>query len=405
MPNYIVDMSRTMSRIGRGFATGIDRVETEYIRHFAEHVPGSLFVSKLGNFYALLNAKSALDIIARIEGSLGWGWPFPSDAVRLKLNWEQRCARSFTKRKAIRLSPRESPMELFTALNLDEFEYLNVGHSNLTSDFLAALKKSQCAAIRIMIHDMIPLDYPQFSQAHIPEIFEARMRAVAEYADQIICNSEETRKRASYYFHNWGGEPDYVVAHLGIERMSPSGISPLRDGQPYYVVLGTIEPRKNHVLLFRVWERLASELAVAEVPSLYVIGRRGWNNIEAFQFLDESALINQCVFEKADLRDEELADLLAGAEALLFPSFVEGFGLPALEAAQLGVPVLCSDLSTFHENLGDYACYLDPNTPMQWAEEILKRHTKADRANEIEHLVKKTVQIPTWDAHFRHVFG
>ncbi len=405
MPKFIVDFSRTLSRIGRGFATGIDRVETEYIRYCAEKIPGSLFVARLGKYYVLVNSKTARSIVQRLEGSQRWGWPRPSDAIRLRLNWERRCAQSYVKRNQIGLVPADAPGDLFNGFNMQEFHYVNVGHSNLTESFLAALKGAGCAKIRIMIHDMIPLDYPQYSQAHIPRTFESRMRAVAEYADQIICNSDDTRKRASSYLSDWGGRADYIISHLGIEPMTPSENPRVWSNNPYYIVLGTIEPRKNHLLLFRVWERLAAEIPEAEMPNLFVIGRRGWNNLKTFQFLDESALVNRSIFEKSNLADPELADLLSGAEALLFPSFVEGFGLPALEAAQLGVPVICSDLKTFHENLEDYATFLDPNQPAPWVEELLGRHSRVKEVEEIGFSVKKTVQIPTWDAHFRHVFG
>ncbi len=404
-PKYLVDMTRTLSRIGRGFATGIDRVEIEYIKHCAELNPDNLFVAKIGRDYALLNAGTALEILDRMEINLGWGVPGLLDVLRLKLNWEQRCARSFARRRAIRTAPLGVPSRLFKSTDLSEYEYLNVGHSNLTDGFLETLKSCGCKTIRVLIHDMIPLDHPEYSQAHIPRIFEERMRAVATYADQIICNSEETCKRASSYFTSWGAKLEYVVSHLGTEPMSPTGNRLRLANKKYYVVLGTIEPRKNHLLLFRVWERLASDLAEQDVPDLYVVGRRGWNNKEAFQFLDESALVDRCIFEKSDLNDSDLADLLAGAEALLFPSFVEGFGLPALEAAQLGVPVICSDLSTFRENLGDYGCYLDPHSPEAWEEVILKQHTTSDMRRTSGWVGKAKFRPPTWDAHFRHVFG
>ena len=405
MPLHLVDISRTLSRIGRGFATGIDRVETEYVKRCADPGSENLFVARLGRQYLLLDTQAALDILARIEGRDNWGWPSPIDAIRLKLNWEQRSARTFVRMRAKATTSADAPAQLFTKMDLTQFEYINVGHSNLTGTFLEALQRNGCKAIRVMIHDMIPLDHPEFSQAHIPTIFESRMRAVAKYADQIICNSKETRNRASGYFTSWGADLDYVVSHLGIEQLLPTGKQPDVEHRPYYVVLGTIEPRKNHLLLFRVWERLTASLEDGEMPHLYVVGRRGWNNIEAFQFLDESALMDLYVHEKSDLNDSELADLLVGAEALLFPSFVEGFGLPALEAAQLGVPVICSDLATFHENLGDYANYLDPNSPSEWEAAILNGLLTSSIEDKIQRTSNNGVQIPTWEAHFRHVFG
>lgn len=401
---YLLDITRTISRIGRGFATGIDRVEAAYLKYCIEHPSDTLFVARLGRHSVVIDKKTTKDLLARVNGAQKWETPAFSDILRFKLSWEQRCARSFVKRNALAKAPTRDVSKLFTKIDLSGYEYLNVGHTNLSEEFFKALKATKCGKTRVMIHDMIPLDYPEFSQPHIPVQFERRMRAVARYADQIICNSDETRKRVQYYFQKWGAVPECIVVHLGIEPMpAPKKITPPVTG-PYYVVLGTIEPRKNHLLLFRVWERLSAELGKDQMPHLFVVGRRGWSNIEAFQFLDESMLMGRSITEKTDLNDVELANLLVGSKALLFPSFVEGFGLPALEAAQLGVPVICSNLATFEEILKGSAVYLAPESTEDWRvairQDLAKETTSADsRAQDA-----KRVKIPTWESHFRHVF-
>ena len=405
MSLYLVDISRTISRIGRGFATGIDRVETAYIKQFLQMNDRNLFIARLGRHSVVLDKRATVELLEKMTKTHDWGRPSLADAVRFKLNWEQRCARSFTKRRAISKALTSDVSKLLAKIDLTYYEYFNVGHTNLTDSFLSALKQRNCKKINVLIHDMIPLDYPEFSQSHIPRIFEHRMQAVAKYADRIICNSEETRKRVAHYFDKWGAKPDYLVSHLGIEPMVPSAnVKPSVD-RPYFVILGTIEPRKNHQLLFRVWERLAATLDESKQPYLYIIGRRGWGNIEAFQFLDESMLVGKCIFEKEDLNDKELANLLCGSNALLFPSFVEGFGLPALEAAQLGVPVFCSDLDTFKEVLGGSAVYLDPNSPAVWQAEITESLIASDSGQKTRILPENRAKIPTWESHFRHVFA
>lgn len=402
MSRYLVDITRTISRIDRGQATGIDRVEMAYIQFVLNHNADNIFFARLGRHSVLFNVPMVRDILRKISQSNKWGWPGFSDAIRLKLTWEQRCARSYLKRNCLAIARSGDPAKLFQQLDLAGYEFLNVGHSNLTKPVFRALKAGGCPRIRVFVHDMIPLDYPEFSKSGIPKSFEKRMRAVAGFADQIICNSEETSRRVQHYFREWGAKPDCLVVHLGIEPMSSQQASEAIVKKPYFVVLGTIEPRKNHLLLFRVWERMAAVTKEEEMPCLYVVGRRGWSNESVFQFLDKSMLVGKCIFEKNGLDDTSLSNLLDHANALLFPSFVEGFGLPALEAAQIGVPVICSDLHTFREVLGEAAIYLDPNSPEDWQKVIEKATLQPENLIPKDAAVPK---IPTWESHFRHVFG
>lgn len=405
MSLYLVDITRTISRIGRGFATGIDRVEIAYIRHCIAMDKANLFIARIGRHYAIIDNQTAAEVLKKSLNTHDWGRPNLADAVRFKLNWEQRCARSFLKRHALAKELTWDISKLLSSFGLDNFEYFNVGHSNLSDGFLSALKQHNCKKIHVLIHDMIPLDHPEYSQSHIPKAFEKRMRAVARYADRIICNSDVTRMRVVHYFDKWGAGPEFLTSHLGIEPM----LLPTHTGyfvdRPYYVILGTIEPRKNHLLLFQLWQKMAATMAEDDLPYLYVVGRRGWDNIEAFQFLDESPLIGKVIFEKPNLDDAQMAKILLNAKALLFPSFVEGFGLPALEAAQLNVPVYCSDLDIFKEILGDLAVYLDPNSLNAW--QVLIAQDLLDPPPDHENGISppNRVIIPTWESHFRHVFG
>lgn len=402
MTLYLIDITRTISRIGRGLATGIDRVELAYVNYLVATHPETLFVARLGRQSALFDVPRVKKILKNILESHDWGRPTLTDSVRLKLSWEQRCARSYLKKNCLAKARNGKVGRLFRKVDLTQYQFLNVGHSNLTDTMFGALKAGGCPNIRVFIHDMIPLDYPEFSKSHIPKAFEKRMRSVARNADQIICNSEETSRRVQYYFRKWGAEPDYLVAHLGIEpKQAVTTVKKLVD-RPYFVILGTIEPRKNHMLLFRVWERMAAELQDQEMPLLFVVGRRGWSNAEVFQFLDESMLVGKYIFEENGLDDQSLTNLLTYANALLFPSFVEGFGLPALEAAQIGIPVYCSDIRTFREVLGEAGTYLDPGSVEQWQEKITDNIRKLSEKPEDS---AELPNIPTWSAHFRHVFG
>ena len=112
---------------------------------------------------------------------------------------------------------------------------------------------------------------------------------------------------------------------------------------PYFVVLGTIEPRKNHLLLLNIWRRLAEQQR--SPPKLVIIGTRGWENEQVLDVLDRSVLVRPHVVEGSGMGDRGLMRLLANARALLMPSFAEGYGLPVVEALSLGTPVVASDIA------------------------------------------------------------
>src|SRR5580698_988440 len=97
--------------------------------------------------------------------------------------------------------------------------------------------------------------------------------------------------------------------------------------EPYFVILGTIEPRKNHWLLLQVWRRLVERLG-DRTPRLVVIGQRGWECENAVDMLERCEELRGVVTELPACPDVELTSYLRHARALLFPSFAEGYGMP-----------------------------------------------------------------------------
>ncbi len=265
--------------------------------------------------------------------------------------------------------------------------YFNVGHTNLTDRHLTALKD---CTITILLHDTIPLDLPDLQKEGTPEIFEAKLSAAVKHADRLIYISEQTRTDVAR--HAADPVPPGLVAPIGVELADPAPDEipshlPL-DG-PVFVTLGTIEPRKNHAFLLDLWEALGDD-----GPTLLICGHRGWRNEDVFARLDTSPMMNRTVFECPGLSDGAVAALLERATAFLWPSRAEGYGLPPLEAAARGTPVLCAPLAVTQELLGDAAIYADLSDPDAWRAEIrrLARMKEADRPDPIT--------PPDWDSHF-----
>jgi glycosyltransferase involved in cell wall biosynthesis len=121
--------------------------------------------------------------------------------------------------------------------------------------------------------------------------------------------------------------------------------------------------------LLKVWRRIVAALG-NQAPILALAGQRGWKAEEATAILDQLNDLQGHVLELGQCQDQELLELLAGATALLMPSFAEGFGLPIVEALQIGTPVIASDLRVYRELAGEIPTYLDPLDEGSWEAEI-----------------------------------
>ena len=165
------------------------------------------------------------------------------------------------------------------------------------------------------------------------------------------------------------------------------------------MVLGTIEPRKNHLLLLHVWRQIVAELGEA-APQLVVIGQRGWECEQVVDLLDRCTALQGHVTELPRCGDQELATWLAHAQALLFPSFTEGFGMPLVEALTLGVPVIASDLPVFREVAGGIPDYLDPIDGLGWYQRVLGYLAVGGPMRCAQRVRMEGFRAPTWGEHF-----
>ena len=393
-PARLLDITRLISRAGRS-PTGVDRVEKAYLDHLLTH-PAPLFaLARTSLGYALLDRAGAAAMAARLDGAVPWGAPDRLSRLSRRKPAPVRRAESDLRRWAVaRCLPGRLPAMLARHLPRGT-AYLNVGHSNLTDRVFWAVRHGAGGRIAVMIHDVIPLEFPHYQRPGMADRFRALLKRVRAKADLVIYNTQDTQTRAEAQMRRWGPVPPGIVAHLGVTIPTagplPDAVDPAR---PWFVILGTIEPRKGNDLLLDVWEDMA------DPPQLLICGARGWNNDAVFDRLDRLDPDGP-IRELPGLSDAQVAAVLQGARALLFPSRAEGFGLPPAEAAALGVPVISSDLPAVREVLGEIPVYLPETDRYLWKntiESLSKGRKRVEPAT-----VTRKFAPPTWAEHFKSV--
>lgn len=396
----LLDVTRLVSRIGRGPLTGVDRVEAAYLAWLGPR-PDTRLLCRTPYGFLLLPGAAGGALRHWLTAPETLPSPDLLDRLRRRTGPQAR-AEAGLRRLAEARGPHRSLGRMVARALPTGGSYLNLGHSNLTGATLGALAGVPGLTVAVMIHDTIPLDHSEFCREGESVRFAAKLAAVFAHANLILCNSAATR--ADVFRHAGAGRrPACAVAHLGIDlpQPDPAALPPWLDlTRPWFVCLGTIEPRKNHALLLDAWDHIARRWPEAQVPQLMIVGRRGWRNAETFARLDVRP---QGVVELPGLPDGAVAALLAGARGLLMPSHAEGFGLPMLEAAALGVPVLATPTPAAHEVMGQAARFLPPDDPGAWAEAImaLAGAERGAMASVVGYF--QGPAIPSWTDHFNIV--
>lgn len=384
MSEVILDISRLISRVRYSTPSGVDRVEMAYARGLLGHYGEALAFAAVHptGLYGRLSRNAAVAYLDELEGR----WSSQNDNPR------QRSLISVVPWLG-RLLPARAGRGLRASV------YVQVSPHHLTRAALVRkiLRREQPRFL-CLVHDLIPIEYPEYARVSGDLQHRQRIATVAELADGVIVNSAATGRSLRPWLERSGRQVDVRVALLGTEPLSP--VEPFRptDGRPYFVCIGTIEPRKNHLLLLNLWRRLAQTLPAGQVPRLVIIGRRGWENEQVLDMLERSPALRGHVEELNGCSDARLAALLCGARALLMPSFAEGYGMPVAEALSVGTPVLCSDLPALREAGREAPDYLDPLDGPAWQAAILD-HAERGPAHtaQMERLARW--RAPTWDQH------
>src|SRR6516164_5015856 len=230
--------------------------------------------------------------------------------------------------------------------------------------YLAEAKRCYGITFAPLVHDLIPIKYESFVEPHHTVQFRDWLRAAMPVADIVFTNSNHTRTALITFVAESGWRlPRVVALELGSGFSEPltAGEQAMVSLHPRYVLfVSTIELRKNHRLLVRVWQRLLERHGADRVPDLIFAGKIGWLVDDLLAELEASGYLNGKVILLRSLSDAELQQAYRSCLFTVFPSLCEGWGLPIAESLAHGKFCVASNHTSIPEAGGDLIDYFDP---------------------------------------------
>ena len=244
------------------------------------------------------------------------------------------------------------------------------------------LQKLRSVGVKVyfVVYDLLPVQFP----AYFPPVsnrFHAKwLRTIAQF-DGVLCISQTIANE----YRAWLNKKRIQVSdtfnithfHLGsdLESSSPTkGLSPdapeilaTLSAKPTFLLVGTIEPRKGYGEMLEAFTQLWAESIDV---NLVIVGKVGWNIQPLVDKLSQHPELGRRLFWLQGISDEYLEKIYDASACLVAASEAEGFGLPIIEAAQHGIPVIARDIAVFREVAGESAFYFSPKAKSSIAEQF-----------------------------------
>jgi glycosyltransferase involved in cell wall biosynthesis len=263
-----------------------------------------------------------------------------------------------------------------------------------------------------LCYDIIPLTHSAFFFAHDVDKFRQYWTMMFGLADRTIFNSRCIEADARLFCQKMGIRiGSTAVVPLGydarhVDDDAPAGLPTELEPGRYALFVSTVEPRKGHGLLLRVWRRLLAD----GVPqrhrfNLVFVGRRGWKVEALLREIDAMVGPETLLRHYADMSDEDLSRLYRHAAFCLYPSIYEGFGLPIIEAYSHGKAVLASSGGALPETVGGLSPCLDPQDEAAWYVSLRQWIEDPALRQPFEEKIRASFSPAPWHGAAEHFFA
>lgn len=268
-----------------------------------------------------------------------------------------------------------------------------------------SLAKSLGVKLAFLVYDLLPLRFPHYFDPHIPLLHEGWLKVVLTVGDLIFCISNAVAEEVLSFAEEKAISLDpkkVLPLPIGVDLPKDTSIVDLTEVEfeflsqladtPYFLMVSTLEPRKGHFLILKAFELLWQE---GYNLRLLFVGKRGWLVDELIDYISKHPEQGRRFFWLGYVSDALLFELYRHALATIVASEGEGFGLPLIEAASLGCPVIARDIPVFREVGGSGAFYFpdtkDPSVVASYLKTWLELHSqgKAPSPSQIKWLTWK----------------
>ncbi len=263
--------------------------------------------------------------------------------------------------KKLTLSPRDI---LFSA---------GSGWVSLNIEAVRALKQRSGFRYVQFCQDIIPIQFPEAYREHDVEEFRNFYHAVFPIADLMIFGAHRIKSDVEAYCRTLGislratGVTPFGSDAVRAREVTSPTLPPGIERGRFALFVSTIEPRKGHELLYRVWKRLLADgVPQAKNFKLVFVGRQGWMVEHLLREIAADRKLGDTLKILSFAADDELAALYANAAFCVYPSLYEGYGLPIVEAFSYGKAVIASTGGAIPEVVGEFSPCLDPKDEESW---------------------------------------
>lgn len=399
------DVTRLLTRVLNATPNGIDRIDFALARHFLTQTDAVRFGATSTGFGSrLLNQQAARDAIEGIAAHWGEAAPGGDDPVYravvaaltgtcapLSVTAPRKTShRASTLKADIANSVhwvRRHGLPLFKRPQADlprGSVYINASQFPLwVAGSFEWLKSRPDIEAAFFIHDLLPISMPEYFRAAEFERHRKRMANFARFGSAALVTTQTVADDLRAHVGALGRtDVSIFVAPTPVAPIfsEPRQIDPALDGHSYFVLCSTIEPRKNHLMILAAWRDLVRRHG-RSAPKLVLVGTRGWKYELIVDLSERSPPLRDHVIAVTGLSTPGLKRLMDNAQAVLMPSFAEGYGLPVHEALAAGAPVIASDIPVFREIDAPGVTLLSPLDGEAWLEAVRQR-AQAGRPND-----------------------